>query len=84
MKNVNDIDIFDYCEFSSKELKKLIKDEKVYKIDDENDVYYYKDKECTIKIKGLIKSKKMKIVKYGTDMQEQPYMITINNYFKRW
>ena len=45
---------------------------------------YYKDKECTIKIKGLIKSKKMKIVKYGTDMQEQPYMITINNYFKRW
>ena len=80
MKNVNDIDIFDYCEYNSKELKKLIKDEKIYKIDDENDVYYYKDKDCTKKIKGLFKSKKSKIIKYGTDIQEQPYMITSNNY----
>ena len=80
MKNVNDIDVFDYCEYNSKELKKLIKDEKIYKIDDENDVYYYKDKECTKKIKGLFKSKKAKIIKYGTDIQEQPYMITSNNY----
>ena len=46
----------------------------------ENDVYYYKDKECTKKIKGLFKSKKSKIIKYGTDIQEQPYMITSNNY----
>ena len=46
----------------------------------ENDVYYYKDKDCTKKIKGLFKSKKSKIVKYGTDIQEQPYMITSNNY----
>ena len=80
MKNVNDIDIFDYCEYNSKELKKLIKDGKIYKIDDENDVYYYKDKDCTKKIKGLFKSKKSKIIKYGTDIQEQPYMITSNNY----
>ena len=80
MKNVNDITVFDYCEYSSKELKKLIKDEKIYKIDDENDVYYYKDKDCNKKIKGLFKSKKSKIIKYGTDIQEQPYMITSNNY----
>ena len=80
MKNVNDINVFDYCEYNSKELKKLIKDEKIYKIDDENDVYYYKDKDCTKKIKGLFKSKKSKIIKYGTDIQEQPYMITSNNY----
>ena len=52
----------------------------IYKIDNENDVYYYKDKDCTKKIKGLFKSKKSKIIKYGTDIQEQPYMITSNNY----
>ena len=75
-----DIEVFDYCEYNSKELKKLIKDEKIYKIDDENDIYYYKDKDCTKKIKGLFKSKKSKIIKYGTDIQEQPYMITSNNY----
>ena len=40
----------------------------------------YADTDCTKKIKGLFKSKKSKIVKYGTDIQEQPYMITSNNY----
>ena len=80
MKKVDDITVFDYCEFSGKELKKLIKEGNIYKIDNDDDVYYYKDKECTVKIKGLFKSKKAKIVKYGTDIQEQPYMITKNNY----
>ena len=51
------------------------------KKDTEDDVYYYKDKDCTQRIKGLFKSKKSKIIKYGTDIQEQPYMISNNNYF---
>ena len=81
MKKVDDISMFDVCEFDGKTLKKLIKENKVYKKDDEDDVYYYKDKDCTQKIRGLFKSKKSKIIKYGTDIQEQPYMITNNNYF---
>ena len=80
MKNVDDVSVFTNCEYSGKEIKRLIKENKLYKKDDENDVYYYKDPECTKKIKGLFKSKKSRIVRYGTDIQEQPYMITKNNY----
>lgn len=81
MKKVDDISMFDVCEYDGKTLKKLIKENKVFKKDDEGDVYYYKDEECTQRIRGLFKSKKSKIIKYGTDIQEQPYMITNNNYF---
>lgn len=81
MKKVDDITMFDLCEYDGKTLKKLLKENKVYKKDDEDDVYYYKDKDCTQRIRGLFKSKKSKIIKYGTDIQEQPYMITNNNYF---
>ena len=45
-------------------------------------VYYYYDKECTKPIPGLIKSNKMKIVKHGSCMIEQPYKITERVYFK--
>lgn len=74
MKQVDDINIFEECEFTSKELKKM----KLYTKDD---IYYYKDKECTIRIKGLIKSKKAKIVKNGTLIIEQPYMISTNSFY---
>ena len=74
MKQVDDINVFDNCPHSSKELNKM----KLYT--KENDVYYYYDKECTKKIIGLIKSKKSKIVKGGTLIQEQPYKIS-NSYY---
>jgi len=80
MKKVDDVTIFDICEYDPRLMKKMIDNNQIYKIDSEDDVYYYKDKECTKKIKGLFKSKKSKIIKNGTDIQEQPYMITPNNY----
>lgn len=57
MKKLDDINVFDVCEYSAKELAKMEYFTK------EGDIYYYKDKECTQKIKGLIKSKKSKIIK---------------------
>ncbi len=80
MKGVDDVSTFTYCEYTSKQLDKLGKEGKIYSKDSEADVYYYKDKECTIKIKGLYKSKKSKIVKYGTNIVTMPYMITKTNY----
>lgn len=74
MKQVDDINIFEECEYTSKELKKM----RLYTNDS---IYYYKDKECTKKIKGLIKSKKAKIVKNGTLIIEQPYMISTNSFY---
>ena len=72
MNSIDDIEVFDKCEYTSKELNKM----KLYTKKD--DVYYYKDKECTVRIKGLFKSKKAKIVKFGTSIVEQPYMLTDN------
>ena len=80
MKKVDDINTFTYCELSSKEIAKLTKEHRLYSKDDENDVYYYKDKDCTKRIKGLYKSKKSKIVKNGTNIVTMPYMITKTNY----
>lgn len=74
MKQVDDITTFGLCEHTQKELDKM----KLYTND--NDVYYYYDKECTKKIKGLYKSKKSKIIKGGTIIQEQPYKIGLNYY----
>ena len=74
MKQVDDINVFDNCPHSSKELKKM----KLYT--KENDVYYYYDEQYTKKIVGLIKSKKSKIIKGGTLIQEQPYKIS-NSYY---
>ena len=64
------MDIFECCEFSPKEIKKNI--DKLYTKDD---IFYYKDKECTKKVKGLVRSKKKKYVKGGIVIKEQPYMI---------
>ena len=76
MEQVDDIDIFDICKLDNKEIEK-------YKNNTyEGTVYYYYDKECTKPIAGLIKSNKMKIVKYGSCMVEQPYKITERLYFK--
>lgn len=75
MKQVDDIAIFDNCEYTSKELKKV----KLYT--KKNSIYYYKDKDCTKKIVGLIKSKKSKLVKGGTLIIEQPYMISSTAYY---
>ena len=72
MKSIDDISVFDLCDYTPKELNKI----KLYSKKDS--IYYYKDKECTEKIKGLFKSKKSKIVKNGTKIQEQPYMISDN------
>ena len=81
MKKVDDINVFNYCEYDSKTINKMFNEGKIFKSTSEDDVYYYKDREHKIKIIGLIKSKKSKIVRYGTDIHEQPYMITkTNNY----
>ena len=80
MKKVDDLDTFTYCEYTSKQLESLSKENKIYSKKDEDDIYYYKDKECTKRIKGLYKSKKSKIVKYGTNILTTPYMITKTNY----
>lgn len=80
MKKVDDISIFTCCE-NPKDIKKKLEKGKIYSIDNEDDVYYYSDKNYTQKIKGIFKSKKSKIIKYGTDIQTQPYMITKTNYF---
>lgn len=74
MKQVDDISVFGNCEYSSKELKKV----KLYTNDS---IYYYKDKECTKKVIGLIKSKKARIVEGGTLIIEQPYMLNSSSYF---
>ena len=73
IKDLDDIDIFAPCEYSSKELTKLI--DTFYKSDD---IYYYKDKELTQKVKGLVRSRKKKYVKGGILIKEQPYAITEN------
>ena len=64
------MDIFECCEFTPKEIKKNI--DKLYTKDD---IFYYKDRECTKKVKGLVRSKKKKYVKGGIVIKEQPYMI---------
>ena len=69
MKQVDDIEVFENCELSQKELNKMT----IYTKEDT--VYYYYDKECKKKIKGLIKSKKARIVSGGTLIIEQPYAI---------
>ena len=64
------MDIFDCCEFTPKEIKKNID-----KLFTKDDIFYYKDRECTKKVKGLVRSKKKKYVKGGIVIKEQPYMI---------
>ena len=71
IKQLDDINVFDVCEYDGKQLSKII--DKLYKKDD---IYYYKDKEYTKKVKGLIRSKKKLYVKGGVLIQEQPYAIT--------
>lgn len=75
MKSIDDISTFESCEYTSKELKKV----KLYTRKD--DVYYYKDKDFKIKVKGLYKSKKSKIVEGGTLIIEQPYMLNASNFY---
>lgn len=74
MKQVDDLDVFENCPHSSKELSKM---EYFTKKDS---IYYYYDKECTKKIKGLFKSKKAKQVKGGTLILETPYMLSDGYY----
>lgn len=73
MKSIKDINVFTYCELSQKEINKRMKNDTLYTKNDDN--YYYKEPECINKIKGLIKSKKSKIVSGGTLIIEQPYAI---------
>ena len=68
MKQIDDIDTFCLCEIEQKRLNKM----KLYSNDT---VYYYEDKECTKKIKGLFKSSKARQVKNGTIIIEQPYAL---------
>ena len=76
MKQVDNIDVFDICKLDNKQIEQ-------YKNNTyDGTVYYYFDKECTKPIPGLIKSNKMKIVKHGSCMIEQPYKITERMYFK--
>ena len=70
MKQVDDLDVFDNCKHTSKELSKMTYYTK------KDSIYYYYDKECTKKIVGLFKSKKAKQVKGGTLILETPYMLT--------
>ena len=68
---MDDIKVFDVCEYNGKQLNKLI--DTFYKKDD---IYYYKDKECTQKVIGLLRSKKKLYVRGGVLIQEQPYAIS--------
>ena len=68
---MDDINVFDVCEYNGKQLSKLI--DTFYKKDD---IYYYKDKECTQKVRGLLRSKKKLYVRGGVLIQEQPYAIS--------
>lgn len=68
---MDDIKVFDVCEYNGKQLSKLI--DTFYKKDD---IYYYKDKECTQKVIGLLRSKKKLYVRGGVLIQEQPYAIS--------
>ena len=78
IKEIDDINVFNVCEYDGKQLNKLL--DKFYKKDD---IYYYKDKECTQKVIGLLRSKKKKYVKGGILIQEQPYAITSRTYVFR-
>ena len=64
------MDVFDICEIPNKEISKVLPT--LYTKDD---IFYYWDKECTKKVKGLVRSKKKKYVKGGIIIKEQPYMI---------
>ena len=64
------MDVFDICEIPCKEISKVLPT--LYTKDD---IFYYWDKECTKKVKGLVRSKKKKYVKGGIIIKEQPYMI---------
>ena len=70
MKRV-DIQYFDYCPYTIKELNRMV----LYTKESDDDVYYYEDKECTKVIKGLFKSKKARIVPGGTLIITTPYAI---------
>ena len=78
IKELDDINVFNVCEYEGKQLNKLL--DKFYKKDD---IYYYKDKECTQKVIGLLRAKKKKYVKGGILIQEQPYAITSRTYVFR-
>lgn len=71
MSKLDDIEVFECCEYSPKEIKHLLPT--FYTKDD---IYYYKDKECKEKVKGLLRSKKKMYVKGGILIKEQPYAIT--------
>lgn len=73
IEKFDDIEVFTTCEYDSKTLNKII--DTFYKKDD---IYYYKDKECTQRVKGLLRSKKKKYVKGGIIINEQPYAISEN------
>ena len=81
MKKVDDINMFDICEYDITEVNKMWLNHKIYKVDDPKDIYYYKEMYCTEPIKGMFKSKKSKVVKNGTLILEQPYVIGKNNYY---
>ena len=74
MKQVDDLEVFDNCKHSNKELSNM----EYYTKKDS--IYYYYDKECTKKIVGLFKSKKAKQVKGGTLILETPYMLSDGYY----
>lgn len=77
MKKVDDISTFENCPYSAKELMT----KQLYIKDTKDDVYYYEDKEHTIKVKGLYRSKKSRNVKNGTLILETPYKLS-ESYYK--
>lgn len=72
VKKLDDIEVFDVCEYSPKEIEKMLP--MFHK--KPNDIYYYKDENCTQKVRGLLRSKKKMNVKGGVLIKEQPYQIT--------
>lgn len=72
VKKLDDIEVFGVCEYSPKEVEKMLPN--FFK--KKSDIYYYKDAECTQKVIGLLRSKKKMNVKGGVLIKEQPYQIT--------
>ena len=83
LNKIEDIETFEYSCISKKELDLLMDKGIIFPSEDKEDIhYYYIDGS---KVKGIFKNKKSKVVKGGTLILEQPYILTETSgqYFDR-
>ena len=83
LNKIEDIETFEYSCISKKKLDLLMDKGIIFPGEDKEDIhYYYTDGS---KVKGIFKNKKSKVVKGGTLILEQPYILTETSgqYFDR-